>query len=130
MSAGSFSAALTALKAGEFVRRIQWKNEFLVLMGPNTVPADQIADEKLRAIMAEAEAPGVYDFGNIRKFNMTAQTVENGWTPTWEDIFAVDWITYSLDDIALAKLEWELFHALERPGDITKGSLAGILGNQ
>lgn len=127
---GTFSAALAALKEGQFVRRGAWRDEFVAMMGTHGVSSDLIADERLKSTLAGAGVSVLLDHGNLRRFDIAAETVVNGWLPTAADLMADDWVRYEAAEIAALRLEWELRDAIAGPGVISRDSLAAFIAWQ
>jgi hypothetical protein len=109
---GSFSAALEALKAGQFVRNTDWGDQFLVMVGAHRVPTDNIADESLRSVLEAAAVTGSIDCGNLRKFDLAEAEVVSGWLPTIKDLLSDNWVIYDADDVKLQQQERTLKRAL------------------
>ena len=130
MSAGSFSAALTALKEGQFVRRVKWKDEFLILSEPASVAVADLQSEKLRHIVEDFPYAGLFDYGCIVKVTMVEGSTEYGWTPSPQDLLAEDWIIYDMEDVEMSKLEWELERAIRCHAEVTFDSLARMIVSQ
>ena len=130
MSAGSFSAALTALKNGDFVRRACWKDEFVMMVQPAHVPTEKMGNIKMREIIEDFPYASMFDPGFLRKVDMFNATMTSGWMPSPGDLMAEDWIIYDMEDIEMSKLEWELEKAMRCHADVTYDSLARLIISQ
>lgn len=96
---GDFGAALNALKNGYFLKRRGWDEEFIFLVRPSFVSAEKIQDDRIKGVMGLTNLAGLKDSGNIRLMNSKTGEVVNGWTPTQDDMLAIDWSAYEMPDV-------------------------------
>jgi hypothetical protein len=89
-----FSVALNLLRHGRFVGRKAWKDGFVFMVSPMTVPTGKIADPVLGKFVEALGHTEIRDVGNIRMFFEGSGSVINGWTPGIVDLVADDWCVY------------------------------------